>query len=323
VSQIKATLLEAEAAYKRQQELHELSGGKTPSRATMETSKASVARAVADLESAEAAVAGAEAEVGAIERDLAKATIRSPVNGVVLSRSIEVGQTVAASFTAPTLFTIAEDLTTMRLFVSVVEADIGRVQPGQTATFSVDAWPGRTYTAKVKKVALGSNSEGQGGGSGGGGSGGGTAAAGGVVTYRTELEVANEDLSLRPGMTATVDISIIDKQDILVVPNAALRFDPHLAEQIGKPLETGDRTLVQNLTPSGGRRWSAMRRQFRPDADQESKSPGVWVLKEGKPERLDLTTGITDGIVTEITGGNLSEGTEVIVSIKPRTKSKS
>lgn len=314
VSQIKATLLEAEAAYRRQQELHELSGGKTPSRATMETSKASVARAVADLESAEAAVAGAEAEVGAIERDLAKATISSPVNGVVLSRSIEVGQTVAASFTAPTLFTIAEDLTTMRLFVSVVEADIGRVQPGQTATFSVDAWPGRTYTAKVKKVALGSNSEGQSGS---------TAAASGVVTYRTELEVANEDLSLRPGMTATVDISIVDKQDILVVPNAALRFDPLLAEQIGKPLETGDRTLVQNLTPSGGRRWSAMRRQFRPDGDQDSKIPCVWVLKDGKPERLDLATGITDGIVTEITGGDLAEGTEVIVSIKPRNQPKS
>ena len=156
VSQAEATLLESQAALARQEELHELSGGKTPSRATMETSRATVARAEADLESAKAAVAGAEADVRAFESDLQKAIIRSPVDGVVLSRSIEVGQTVAASFTAPTLFTIAEDLKKMELFVSVSEADIGRVEEGQTATFSVDAWPTRTYTATVKKVAFGS-----------------------------------------------------------------------------------------------------------------------------------------------------------------------
>ena len=155
VSQAEATLAESKAALARQEELHDLSGGKTPSRATMETSRATVARAEADLESAKAAVAGAEAEVRAFERDLEKAIIRSPVDGIVLARSIEVGQTVAASFTAPTLFTIAEDLKKMELLVAVSEADIGRVEAGQTATFSVDAWPSRTYTAKVKKVAFG------------------------------------------------------------------------------------------------------------------------------------------------------------------------
>ncbi|MCU0751714.1 MAG: efflux RND transporter periplasmic adaptor subunit [Akkermansiaceae bacterium] len=216
-----ATLEEAKAALARQQELHKLSDGRTPSRATMETSRATVARAEAELESAHASVAGAEAEVRAFERDLQLAVIRSPVDGVVLARSVEVGQTVAASFTAPTLFTIAEDLGKMELLVSVSEADIGRVESGQTATFSVDAWPTRNYTATVKKVAFGSNNN----QTGGSGSNNNAAASTGVVTYSAELEVANDDLSLRPGMTATVDIAIVDKRDILVVRSRRRRRD--------------------------------------------------------------------------------------------------
>lgn len=309
ISQAQATLSESKAALARQEELHELSGGKTPSRATMETSRATVSRAEADLESAKAAVAGAEAEVKAFERDLEKAIIRSPVDGVVLVRSIEVGQTVAASFTAPTLFTIAEDLKKMELQVSVSEADIGRVAEGQIATFSVDAWPGRSYTAKVKKVAFGSaNNQGS---AGSNGSNGNTAVATGVVTYSTELEVANDDLSLRPGMTATVDIAIVDKQDILVVPNAALRFDPEVAASIGKPDDT-KRTIVQSLTP-GGRRW---RGSSAPKPGSKTTEPHVWVLKNGEPEMVMITTGITNGRVTEITSG-LTAGAPVIVSIKP------
>lgn len=308
VSQAQATLLESKAALARQVELHELSGGKTPSRATMETSRATVSRAEADLESAQASVAGAEAEVKAFERDLDKAIIRSPVDGVVLARSIEVGQTVAASFTAPTLFTIAEDLKKMELQVSVSEADIGRVAEGQTATFSVDAWPGRSYTAKVKKVAFGSANN-QNTGSGNNNNSG--AAATGVVTYSTELEVANDDLSLRPGMTATVDVAIVDKKDILVVPNAALRFDPEVAASIGKPDDT-KRTIVQSLTP-GGRRW---RGSSAPKPGSKTTEPHVWVLKNGEPEMVMITPGITNGRVTEIASG-LTDGTPVIVSIKP------
>ncbi len=309
VSQANATLAETKAALARQEELHELSGGKTPSRATMETSRASVSRALADLESAEAAVAGAEAEVRAFERDLEKAIIRSPVDGIVLARSIDVGQTVAASFTAPTLFTIAEDLRKMELQVSVTEADIGRVAAGQTATFSVDAWPTRQYTATVKKVAFGSsNNQTAGAGSNTG------AATTGVVTYSAELEVANDDLSLRPGMTATVDIAIVDKKDILVVPNSALRFDPEYAASIGKP-EEGGRTLVQSLSPGGGRRW---RGTPGPKPKTEDRGPRVFTLKNGEPVGIPVTTGITNGRVTEITGGDLTADTPVIVSIKPK-----
>jgi HlyD family secretion protein len=316
VSQAQATLAESKAALARQEELHQLSDGKTPSRATMETSRATVSRAEADLESALASVAGAEAEVKAFERDLEKAIIRSPVDGVVLARSIEVGQTVAASFTAPTLFTIAEDLKKMELLVNVAEADIGRVAVGQTASFSVDAWPSRNYTAKVKKVAFGAVGTGSSGNNSGNNNNA-AAASTGVVTYSTELEVANDDLSLRPGMTATVDISIVEKQDILVVPNSALRFDPVVAASIGKPDET-KRTLVQSLSPGGGRRW---RGTPGPKLNQShSDGPRVWMLKDGEPVEIPVTLGITDGRLTEITGGALAPDTPVIVSIKPASK---
>lgn len=310
VSQAKATLTETTASYARQQELHELSGGKTPSRATMETSLASVSRAQADLESAEAAVVGAEAEVRAFERDLEKGIIRSPVDGVVLSRSIEVGQTVAASFTAPTLFTIAEDLRKMELIVAVAEADIGRVEIGQTATFTVDAWPGRSYTAKVKKVAFGA----VGTGTTNNNNNNNAATSGGIVSYSTELEVANDDQSLRPGMTAAVDIAIVDKEDILVVPNTALRFDPVSAAEIGKPAAS-KRTLVQSLSPGGGRRWRGS--PPPPKSESRSKGPHVWILTDGKPVEIPVEIGITDGRVTEITGGDLVPDAPVIVSIKP------
>jgi len=313
VSQAQASLQEAKAAFARQQELHQLSGGKTPSRATMETSSATVARAEADLESANASVAGAEAEVRAFERDLEKAIIRSPVDGVVLTRSIEVGQTVAASFTAPTLFTIAEDLRKMELLVSVTEADIGRVQAGQSATFSVDAWPIRSYSAVVKKVAFGSSNN-QSAGTGSNTS----ATSTGVVNYSAELEVTNDDLSLRPGMTATVDIAILEKKDIMVVPNSALRFDPVVAAEIGKPVQA-NRTLVQSLSPGGGRR--LFRGTSTKIGSSSSDEPRVFILDNGEPVEVSVTPGITDGRVTEITSDSLQPGAPVIVSIKPKPKS--
>jgi len=312
VNQAQATLTESKASLARQEELLDISGGKTPSRATMDTSRATVARAQADLESTQAAVAGAEADVKSFERDMQKATIISPVDGIVLARTIEVGQTVAASFTAPTLFTIAEDLKKMELIVAVSESDIGRVEAGQTATFNVDAWPGRSYTAKVKKVAFGSANN-QNAGNDNGNNANAGAAASGVVNYTTELDVANEDLSLRPGMTATVDIAIVDKPDILVVPNVALRFDPAFAAAVGKPDET-ERTLVQSLSPGGGRRW---RGTPVPKAGSRNAEPHVWILRDGEPAEVKVALGITDGRMTEITGSELTAGTPVIVSIKP------
>ena len=194
----------------------------------------------------------------------------------------------------------------MELLVNVSEADIGRIETGQSADFSVDAWPSRKYSAKVKKVAFGAVGTGTPAKEG-------IAASNTVVTYSTELEVSNEDLSLRPGMTATVDIAIVDKTDILVVPNAALRFDPVAAIAIAKPNET-KKTLVQSLSPGGGRRW---RGTPPPKAGSSDATPKVWTLKDGEPSEIEVTTGITDGRFTEITGGELAAGIPLIISVKP------
>lgn len=297
VSQVKATVLESTAALERFQELNRISGGKTPSKADMDAAVAAVERGKADLESANAAVAQSEADVKSIERDLSKAIIRSPVDGIVLTRSIEVGQTVAASFTAPVLFLIAEELKEMDLVVTVAEADIGRVANDQPASFKVDAWPTRVYKASVKRVSFSS------------------VVTNNVVTYNTKLSISNDDLSLRPGMTATAEISVAKSENVLLVPNAALRFDPSIAEALGKTDET-KKTLIQSLSPSGGgRRWRDG--SPTPKATQRSKDSRVWTLKDGKPVEIIVKTGLTDGRFTEATGEGLTEGLPIIVTAKP------
>jgi HlyD family secretion protein len=294
VALAEATLAETTATLGRFQDLHRLSGGKTPSKADMDAALATVERSKAELESARAAVAEAGADLRSVERDLSKTIIRSPVDGIVLTRSVEVGQTVAATFTAPVLFLIAEDLRKMDLVVTVAEADIGRVADGQPASFTVDAWPSRIYNATVKRVAFGS------------------VIANNVVTYNTELEVANDDLSLRPGMTATADISVAKCENALFVRNAALRFDPAAAEALAQQSED-KRTLVQSLAPS--RRWR--QKSSVPKIKDREKGARIWTLRDGEAVEVPVNIGITDGRVTEITGEGLAEGMPVILSARP------
>ena len=288
-----ATLTENTATLARYEDLLRLSDGKTPSKAQLDAAQAAVDRSKAELESAKATVNEAQANLRAIERDLAKSIIRSPVDGIVLSRTVEVGQTVAASFTAPVLFVIAEDLRKMDLVVTVAESDIGRVAAGQRASFTVDAWPMRTYQAMVQRVAYGS------------------VITNNVVTYNVELGVENSDLSLRPGMTATADISVARAEQVLQVPNAALRFDPQsVLDFLNK---TGPkRTLVQALSPGGGRPWRQSPAIQKPA--ERSKETRVWILRDGVPVECPVTVGITDGRVTEVTGEGLREGLPVIIS---------
>lgn len=294
-----ATLTENTAALTRFNDLLQLSEGKTPSKAQMDTAQAAVDRAKAELESAKAAVNEAQANLRAIERDLSKSIIRSPVDGIVLSRTVEVGQTVAASFTAPVLFVIAEDLRKMDLVVTVAESDIGRVAAGQTATFTVDAWPTRSYNATVQRVAYGS------------------VITNNVVTYNVELGVENADLSLRPGMTATADISVARGTQVLLVPNAALRFDPQSVLEFLNKTEP-ERTLVQSLSPGGGRRWSQS--PTIPKSSELKKGSRVWLLRDGQPVECPVVVGLTDGRVTEVSGEGLREGLPVIVSASAPAK---
>ncbi|HEY8903772.1 MAG TPA: efflux RND transporter periplasmic adaptor subunit [Chthoniobacterales bacterium] len=300
VEQTQATVVETEAALARLEKLKEESGGKLPSQADMDTAVAAAARAHADLASAEADVRQAKANVGADESDLQKTAIRSPIDGIILTRNVEPGQTVAATMTAPELFVVAENLKNMKLEVAVAEADIGRVKAGQQATFFVDAWPDRSFQATVKKAEYGS------------------AVTDNVVTYKTDLEVSNDDLSLRPGMTATAEIAVAEAKNVLTVPNAALRFDPSASQS---QADTGEKkSFVQSLFPGPVRR----PRPKPPEAaaahaGAEKGSAHIWVLKDGKPESIPVKTGLTDGGATEISGAGLSEGLPVIVHAQTAT----
>jgi len=285
VAQAQATVKESAAALNRQREL---SQAKLVSTADYEVTIATAGRADADLLSAQAVVGEAEAQVRINEYDLSKAIIKSPIDGIVLTRSIEPGQTVAASFTAPQLFIIAEKLERMKLNVAIAEADIGRVAAGQKSTFTVDAWPDRSYTASVSKVSYGS------------------AVTDNVVTYLAELEVSNDDLSLRPGMTATADIRVAESTNVFLVPTAALRFVPATT---AAPT-AAKKSFVQSLIPM------PTRNSKRPaDTDAAVKTTGahIWILRDGHAESLAVQLGLSDGRNTEISGVGLTEGMVVIL----------
>jgi len=285
VLQAQATVAEARATLERFRQVSQLSAGKVPSRTEMDTAEANLKRAEANEASAHASVVQARAELQSNLTDVGKASIRSPIDGVVLLRDIEPGQTVAASFQAPVLFTLAEDLSKMELQVDVDEADVGQVKVGQPATFSVDAWPGREYSAVITRVGFGAQAEED------------------VVSYLTVLEVKNEDLSLRPGMTGTADITTLTRENALLVPNAALRFTPPAPEAAEK---SAGRSVTSALLPRPPR-------QPRKSRNGPSEgAPRVWVLRDGVPVAIEVQTGATNGRMTEIVGGSLEAGMQVI-----------
>ncbi len=285
VLQAQATVAEARATLARYQRVAQLSGGKVPSKSEMDTAEANLKRAEAIVASARASVAQARATLQSDETNLAKANIRSPIDGVVLARKVEPGQTVAASFQAPVLFTLAEDLSKMELQVDVDEADVGQVKAGQKASFSVDAWPGRQYTAVITRVGYGSQEK------------------DGVISYLAVLEVGNDDLSLRPGMTGTAEITTLTRENALLVPNAALRFTPATTDTAQKK---SSGSVVSALMPRPPRQTPKVH------TAASSGTPRVWVLRDGQPVAVEVQTGATNGRVTEITGGALKAGMQVI-----------
>jgi HlyD family secretion protein len=294
VLRARATVAEARANLERFKQVSELSGGKVPSRSEMSTAEANVLRAQADETAAQASVAQAKATLRSDATNLDKASIRSPIDGVVLTRVVEPGQTVAASFQAPVLFKLAEDLAKMELQVDVDEADVGQVKVGQHATFTVDAWPGREYSAVITRVGFGSQEK------------------EGVISYRTLLNVDNSDLSLRPGMTGTAEIATVTRDNALLVPNAALRFAPPAAAAASK--KSGP-SIVSTLMPRAPRQAPK-----EVTVKRKGQQARVWVLQDGKPVAVEVRTGATDGKVTEITGGPLKAGTEVITEAETRAK---
>ncbi len=258
VAQADATVEETRAELARAEQLAAM---ETISPRELEAAEAALARAEATAASARAQVSVAEAVLHSDETTLRKATIRSPVDGIVLERNVEPGQTVAASFQAPVLFVLADDLSSMELFVDIDEADIGQVREGQAATFTVDAFPDRRFAATIISVYYAAET------------------VDGVVTYPGVLEVENPDLVLRPGMTATADIVTASMEDVVLTPNAALRFTP---------------TAAGDSSRAGSR---------------------VWTVRDGELVPISVTTGLSDGQWTHATGSDLEPGLPLVVGV--------
>ncbi|MFI5317190.1 MAG: efflux RND transporter periplasmic adaptor subunit [Myxococcota bacterium] len=284
VEQAQATLSQAESQIKRLEHVRELSGGKVPAQADFDTANAAMLVARANVTSNKAAVAQAQATLDGELTDLGKMSIKSPINGIVLVRNVQPGQTVASSLQAPVLFTLAEDLGRMELHVSVDEADVGQVKEGQSASFTVDAWPDRHFDAKVQQVRFGA------------------VTVAGVVTYETVLEVDNKEGLLRPGMTATAGVTVNQLSNALLVPNAALRFTPPARAEAGP---SGG--ILSALLPM--RRFGA-----RPPSDQPTgaKKAHVYTLDQGRPHQVPVAIGATDGQWTEIKSGEIEVDSELV-----------
>lgn len=249
----------------------------------LDVAQAAYDRAVAALASARADVSVANADLELNETNLSKAYIRSPIDGVVLTRDVDPGQTVASSLQAPVLFSIAEDLKKMELQVDVDEADVGKVKVGQDASFSVDAYPDRTFPATIRDIRFASET------------------IQGVVTYKAVLNIDNSELLLRPGMTATAEVKVIELKDALLIPNAGLRYTPTTTASAPKE------SFLRRLLP---------RRPFRPSnrqQEQTGRKRTVWVLRDGQRAAVNIEIGPSDGRRTEVQSGALKAGDKVIV----------
>ena len=284
VEDAKATANEARAKLGR---IRELFTRGNSSKQELDSAEAAEARARAAVGSADAQVAVAAATLSSDETSLAKAEIKSPINGLVLSRAVEPGQVVAATFQTPVLFKLAEDLTKMQLEVDVDEADIGHVQEKQQGTFTVDAFQDRQFPALITQVRFAPKTKDS------------------VVTYQAVLEVNNADLLLRPGMTATATITTATRADATLIPNAALRFTPppppapRKGNFFGPPPDFG-------LAPA------------MPNAAKAGSTQRIWILKGKSPQAVEIKVGISDGLYTEVSAGEIKPGDRVITGLDVR-----
>ena len=233
-------------------------------------------------------IAQAEAKRRIDQTNLEKATIFSPINGMVLKRSVEKGQTVAASLQAPVLFTLAEDLTKMELHVDVDEADVGKVMEGQQAIFTVDAYPERTFPAHITQVRYGSETTKV------------------WSPTRQSSNVDNSDLSLRPGMTATADIVVKEIKDALLVPNSALRFTPSSREE--EEIDTQGGSLLSKLFPRPRRS-----RSKKGNQSGNHKRNKVWTLRDNRPVAIEIVAGATSGMIPRSPVVKVTPGMPLIV----------
>lgn len=297
VSRLTITAEDAERQAKRAVEVYEQ---RLISETERDNAVATARSARAGVDQAQAQLAQSRASLEQAQTNLRYTDILSPTDGVVISRAVNVGQTVAASLSAPVIFTIAQDLRKMEVHTNVAESDIGRLKPGMRVTFTVDAYPGEPFRGAIRDIRNAPQ------------------VVQNVVTYDAVIDVANDDLKLKPGMTATVSIVTDRRRDVLAVPNTALRFRPEGVPAAGPaPATSGTVQADSGQRREGEGNWS---RKKEGDADDDAATPlvvkrTVYVLVGGTPSPREVTTGLTDGRVTEVTSGALKVGEAVIVGI--------
>lgn len=290
--------------------------GIAQSKAQLQQTQAQVQQSQAQVQQAQAQVQQAQAALQLAEVNLAHTTITSPIDGIVVSRDVNVGQTVAASLSAPTLFTIAKDLTQMQVIANIDQADIGLVEQAKSVKFSVDAFPGKEFDGKIEQMRLNPVN------------------VQNVVTYNVVIDVDNPEQKLKPGMTANLTITIDERNNVLKVPNSALRFTPQRTDSGSEAQGQGGQGQGRRRQQQGGDNNAQGNNggggQFAPAS--APVLPGqvrvVWVLgQNGKPERRRITVGLSDGAATEVVDGDLKEGDMVItgqqVSSASRTSTNS
>ncbi|MCT7552696.1 efflux RND transporter periplasmic adaptor subunit [Aliarcobacter butzleri] len=270
--------------YDRTLNMYKNSGGKYPSKNELDDTRFSYEAAIESLEAAKAKVLQAQSNLKTDKQNLEKASVKSSIDGIVLNREVEVGQTLAATMSAPKLFTIAKDLTNMDLIVSIDEADVADIKKDLPVTFTVDAYPNKVFNGKVKQVRLN------------------PVDTNGVVTYETVVSVDNEDLLLKPGMTATAKIITKESKNKLLIPNGALRFKPKIQEQ-----KNGGVNLVG---PNMNRPANVAR-----DLSKKELSP-IFILENNQPKRVMVKVLDSDGKLTSIESEELKVDDEVIISQK-------
>jgi HlyD family secretion protein len=283
-------------------------------RSDLDTSEATYDSNDAQVNADMAQVAQTEAALRFAETNLRYTKIVSPVDGIVVSRNIDVGQTVAASFQTPTLFTIAQDLTKMQIDTNIDEADIGKIKTGQDVEFTVDAYPDNTFHGTVDQIRIA------------------PITVQNVVTYDVVVKVNNGDLKLKPGMTANVSVIVASKDGVLKIPNAALRFRPSEKDIPAAKTSSVKKTSTGPSGSSDGTsaRFSGSEKDNGQPSSQTGKggaqaapkSYTIWILENNKPKRAQVTIGISDGSFTEITSGDVTEGQAVITETATNTAKK-
>jgi len=264
------------------------------SKQDFETLEANHERAKSQVVSAGAQVTLAQASLKVAQTNLSKAVIRSPIDGVVLNRAVEPGQTVTSGLQTPVLFVLAADLGELQLNVQVDEADVGSVREGQEATFTVDAYARRTFSSKVLAVKNMPTT--------------GTS----VVTYEAWLAVDNEKRLLRPGMTATATIIVDERKNVLLVPNAALRFNPNRRQNSGQQQQQAG--SFDQLLPTNRRPPNQNKRAPGGSGNGGAREPTLWLPTSGEPKRVTVELGPSDGVRTEVISSEINEGTEIILA---------